>query len=150
MMFSAKADGKSVGSQWATAAIWFRPAMILRRDVTIYHRTDAPWLSPCGMGYYDVTGWVGLNLIDAVTVELNGATAEDGRTRWQTHMRAILPLIKPSTAAAQYSALSRHGTTPSLQWRLSVMMHAEHFKSQAQIAPATASELRGPSSWPRQ
>lgn len=150
MMFSAEADGKSVGGQWATAAIWFRPAMILRRAVTPYHRADALWLSPCGTGYYEVTGWVGLNFIDAVTVELKEATAEDGTTRWQTHMRVILPLIKPSTAAAQYSALSRHGTTTSLQRRLPLMMHAEHFKSQAQIAPATASELRGPSSWPPQ
>ena len=52
------------------------------------------------MGYYDVTDWVGLDFIDAVTVELNEATAEDGTTRWQTHMRVIVPLIEPSPAAS--------------------------------------------------
>ena len=124
MMFSTKADGKSVSGQWAAAAIWFRPPMIPRRAVTLYQRANVLWLSPRGTGHYYVTGWVGLNFIDAVRVELNEATAENGTTRWQTHMRVILPLIKPSTAAAQYSALSRHGTTPSLQRRLSLMIHA--------------------------
>jgi hypothetical protein len=143
-MFSTKAAGMSVSDQWATAAIWFRPAMIPSQAVTLYHRIYIQWLSPCGMGHYDVTDWVGLDFIDAVTVELNEATAEDGTTRWQTHMRAIVPLIEPSPAA------SRHGTTTSLQWRLPLLMDAEHFKSQSQITPTTASELRGPSSWPRQ
>ena len=146
-MFSTKADGMSVSDQWAAAAIWFRPAMIPSQAVTLYHRGYIQWLSPCGMGHYDVTGWVGLDFIDAVTVELNEATAENGTTRWQTHMRAIVPLIEPSPAAPT----RLYGTDDYITAvAVAPEMDAEHFKSQSQITPTTASELRGPSSWPRQ
>jgi hypothetical protein len=113
--------------------------MSLRSALTLDHRAAALRLSPSRTHNYDVTGWDELSFKDAVIAELTEVTAEDGTTRWQT-LCVILPLIKPSTAAARYSALSRHGTTTSLQRQLPLMVPAEHFKSQSHITPSAASE----------
>ena len=60
MESSAKAGATAIGRDWATAIIWFGPALILLLAVTLYPTAVVVWLSLNRTRYYDVIGWAGL------------------------------------------------------------------------------------------
>jgi len=60
MVSSAKGEA-AFGRDWATAIIWFGPALILLLAVTIYPTAMVVWLSLNRTRYYDVIGWAGLS-----------------------------------------------------------------------------------------
>src|SRR5581483_8006158 len=61
MASSAKAGAGASGRDWATAIIWFGPALILLLAVTLYPTALVVWLSLHRTRYYDIIGWAGLS-----------------------------------------------------------------------------------------
>jgi multiple sugar transport system permease protein len=55
------ANATTRGRDWATAIIWFGPALILLLAVTLYPTALVVWLSLSRTRYYDVIGWAGLS-----------------------------------------------------------------------------------------